>query len=586
MSMVLNPLKQAGKKTLKDQTEDLFPEEVVQETPVTSPVDAQPSNFVQGAKEFALDATPVVGEVRAAKRIYEALSKGNLLDAGVETLGLGLGLIPGVGDLAAKGVRSAYKGSKKLFDNYIPEKTQKAYKLFVKGEDDKLYPLFVNARKEVPQDKWLKADFPSTAFKAENGKTYVPSKGAKRKKSKYYDADGIEITKKEYDSLGPNQKPFATFVKGEVEKGTGERIKIPDEATRKRLIEEGAITEKTGRTKEAPYGKVTAVAARPGWHASQKPVATHLGPEDLKITPQERIKLLKAGINPEAIIKRKGQFSVKRRAEDHVFAEVEMANDINYQDALMKSGKTDINNYVPRGGSYKYQDGQADSDMWVVGGDLKITKVLTRDETKRLQNQFGVQDLPYRDEVEAILGKKFNKGGIVGEKNMFKGVDDYQYAGMGEEMNRGGVIPMNQNKQMEMAFMQEGGLKDDGATTDPVSGNEVPSGSMDQEVRDDVPAMLSEGEYVVPADVVRFHGVKLFEDLRIQAKMGMAKMEAEGRIGGEPIDGEDMEDDDELPFDVTELRVIETPVREMAEGGDVGEVGPTFTYNPPCLPHL
>tara|TARA_R100001594_G_scaffold27124_6_gene51900 strand:+ start:1519 stop:4395 length:2877 start_codon:yes stop_codon:yes gene_type:complete len=138
----------------------------------------------------------------------------------------------------------------------------------------------------------------------------------------------------------------------------------------------------------------------------------------------------------------------------------------------------------------------------------------------------------------------------------------------------------NTAEQMEMAFMQEGGLKDDGAVTDPVSGNEVPSGSMDQEVRDDVPAMLSEGEYVVPADVVRFHGVKLFEDLRIQAKMGMAKMEAEGRIGGEPIDGEDMEDDDELPFDVTELRVIETPVREMAEGGDVGEVGPTFTYNP------
>jgi len=569
--MVLNPLKQAGKKSLKDQTEDLFPEEIVQEAPVTSPVDAQPSGFVQGAKEFALDATPVVGEIRAAKRIYEALSKGNLLDAGVETLGLGLGLIPGVGDLAAKGVRSAYKGSKKLFNNYIPEKTQKAYKLFVKGDDDKLYPLFVNATKEVPQDKWLKADFPSAAFKAENGKTYVPSKGAKRKKNKYYDADGIEITKKEYDSLGPNQKEFATFVKGEEQKGTGVSIKIPDEATRKKLIDEEYITEKAGRTKEAPYGKVTAVAARPGWHASQKPVATHIGPEDLKITPQERIKLLKAGINPEAIMRRKGQFSVKRRAEDHVFAEIEMANDINYQDALMKSGKTDINNYVPRGGSYKYQDGQADSDMWVVGGDLKITKVLTREETKRLQNQFGVQDLPYRDEVEAILGKKFNKGGIVGEKNMFKGVDDYQYAGMGEEMNRGGVIPMNTDRQMNMAFMEEGGLQDDGANLDPVSGNEVPSGSMDQEVRDDVPAMLSEGEYVVPADVVRFHGVKLFEDLRMEAKMGMGRMESEGRIGGEPV-GEPMED--ELPFDVSELETVEEPVRGMAEGG------PIFTYNP------
>ena len=68
--------------------------------------------------------------------------------------------------------------------------------------------------------------------------------------------------------------------------------------------------------------------------------------------------------------------------------------------------------------------------------------------------------------------------------------------------------------QTEMAFMQEGGLRDDGATRDPVSGNEVPSGSMDQEVRDDIPAQLSEGEYVVPADVVRYFGVKFFEDLR------------------------------------------------------------------------
>ena len=69
------------------------------------------------------------------------------------------------------------------------------------------------------------------------------------------------------------------------------------------------------------------------------------------------------------------------------------------------------------------------------------------------------------------------------------------------------------NKQMEMAFMQEGGLKDDGMNKDPVSGNEVPNGSMAKEVRDDIPAQLSEGEYVVPADVVRFYGVKHFEDL-------------------------------------------------------------------------
>ena len=86
-----------------------------------------------------------------------------------------------------------------------------------------------------------------------------------------------------------------------------------------------------------------------------------------------------------------------------------------------------------------------------------------------------------------------------------------------------------------MAFMQQGGLKDDGMKVDPVSGNQIPPGSMAKEVRDDIPAQLSEGEYVVPADVVQYYGVKHFENLRNKAKGGLAKMEQDGRIGGEPV---------------------------------------------------
>ena len=87
-----------------------------------------------------------------------------------------------------------------------------------------------------------------------------------------------------------------------------------------------------------------------------------------------------------------------------------------------------------------------------------------------------------------------------------------------------------------MNLFKYGGLKDDGRNRDSVSGNNVPSGSMAKEVRDDLPAMLSEGEYVVPADVVRYFGVNYFEDLRNKAKSGLTNMEKDGRIGGEPID--------------------------------------------------
>ncbi len=73
------------------------------------------------------------------------------------------------------------------------------------------------------------------------------------------------------------------------------------------------------------------------------------------------------------------------------------------------------------------------------------------------------------------------------------------------------------DEQMEMV-LKEGGIRDDGLNVDPVSGNEIPSGSLAEEVRDDIPAQLSGGEYVVPADVVRFFGVKYFEDLSLSEK--------------------------------------------------------------------
>ena len=90
-----------------------------------------------------------------------------------------------------------------------------------------------------------------------------------------------------------------------------------------------------------------------------------------------------------------------------------------------------------------------------------------------------------------------------------------------------------------------GGMNDDGMDVDPISGNDIPAGSLASEVRDDIPAQVSGGEYIVPADVVRFFGVKYFEDLRQEAKMGLQSMEADGRIGGEPMNqGQSLTEED------------------------------------------
>lgn len=86
----------------------------------------------------------------------------------------------------------------------------------------------------------------------------------------------------------------------------------------------------------------------------------------------------------------------------------------------------------------------------------------------------------------------------------------------------------------------EGGVMQEGGTVDPVSGNDVPPGAMQEEVRDDIPAQLSEGEFVMPADVVRYIGLETLMKIRDKAKMGLKRMEDIGQMGNaeEVPDGE------------------------------------------------
>ena len=120
-------------------------------------------------------------------------------------------------------------------------------------------------------------------------------------------------------------------------------------------------------------------------------------------------------------------------------------------------------------------------------------------------------------------------------------------------------------KQMEMDL---GEVPDNTIGVDPVSGNEIPLGSTAENVRDDIPANLSEGEIVIAADVVNFHGVKLFEDLRKEAKMGYAQMAEDGRIGGEPMMGDE---DIDIEFTIEDLEVMDAPDAAEPEDAFLGK---------------
>ena len=93
-------------------------------------------------------------------------------------------------------------------------------------------------------------------------------------------------------------------------------------------------------------------------------------------------------------------------------------------------------------------------------------------------------------------------------------------------------------------MMAKGGMKDDapeglavmiglGAPTpsyeEAAEGN-PPPGATKEEVADDQLVLLSEGELVVPANVVRYHGLGTYEGMRREALMGLQDMESNGQI--------------------------------------------------------
>ena len=133
-------------------------------------------------------------------------------------------------------------------------------------------------------------------------------------------------------------------------------------------------------------------------------------------------------------------------------------------------------------------------------------------------------------------------------------------------------------KQMDM--FDDGGLMDEGGTVDPVSGNDVPPGSNQEEVRDDIPAQLSEGEFVFPADVVRFIGLEKLMMIRQRAKAGLQRMEDMGQMGN----SEEAVMPDDLPFSIEDLD-MEDDGLEMAQGGVVQAANGTFVQPTPTTPN-
>ena len=150
--------------------------------------------------------------------------------------------------------------------------------------------------------------------------------------------------------------------------------------------EEGPQGKSEGKVKS----KLGDLAYRPGWHAGDLPMATHIGG--------------------------KSDPSLKKpdyRPDNHVWAEVEMAADKDWQsvaDSRGKGVKAHITDQVPYGGFYRYKTNPNMTGNWLIGGNMKVNRVLPDEEVKAINDAAGTADLPRRSEGFAAGGAAMFEG--------------------------------------------------------------------------------------------------------------------------------------------------------------------------------
>jgi len=228
-----------------------------------------------------------------------------------------------------------------------------------------------------------------------------------------------------------------------------------------------------------------------------------------------------------------------------VFQEMDTAEEYSKwrSENILNFDLTDQEFYTGESGEYFKQDGS--DTTWADRKQDAIDYAAgARDSV------YGFLGIPLDDEEEAGMalgGLAVARKGIATEEGEEMANKKFQrddkkadLDGNGElsgyEKARGDAIQQamaDDPEAEEKIGMYHGGMPcgcDEGLMTDPVSGNEIPIGSSAENVRDDIEIMISEGEYVLPADVVKWHGLRHIMDMEAEAKMGLMGMYAQGLI--------------------------------------------------------
>ena len=445
------------------------------------PVDVNTDLTFKDAATAVAEMTPIIGDAMAAKEVYDELMKDEPNYGLIAALGGAalVGAVPGIGDAAAAGIRKAVDLAKRV--EVDPDAVG------MMGGNIRIKP---KAKEGTPTVE--AAGLTDEAIEKWRNKNATPEDFRKSLKGRNEElqeaAAGVEegrVFTSTYRKLADDLRPIrkvtevpkpATFVEAVSALNAGKRKK-PMIGLNASIPDGDEITARLDIDAYTDYDVWVPTLTHPELKTVYKPSViledvTFIKPEGRE--PKKALGVAKGGAKaPFAVMTGK----YVEASDDEAF---KLAKDVFDNDDVTQVG------YDPtrRGFFYDRETGEAvvQADQVVQVGHL----VLARNAKKM--------------DAEAF---PFNKGGIA------------------------------MKEQMEMNF---GDVPDNTIGVDPVSGNDIPLGSTAENVRDDIPANLSEGEIVIAADVVNFHGVKLFEDLRKEAKMGYAQMAEDGRIGGEPMD--------------------------------------------------
>jgi hypothetical protein len=491
---------------------------------------------VAADRQTLAENVPILGEAMLAKEIADDVKDENYLSAGLNTLALGVGAIPGAGDILNKPIRAAAKKLRKV-DKEVATK--------MLSDVDSIETW----KKQNPNPKPQKQnpDVEKSANDLLEGKiTGKQHRSVVKENMPIVKIDEVPEMPSFTEIVGALDKDkSAKGILGlnkSVKDGTrvSSRLDIPAyERFDKWVVSVHDAFDKKG--KESLNGDIVGY----GKTAVLKNV-------DFKGLPQGAANIA-AKRNPKG--------TIARIFGDYYNAEPE--NVVEYAKRVIKNKNWTQVGYNPFRHGFFYDK---DTGMPVKSAEevIQVGPLVLAKNAQKIKLSEAKQVGP-KGGLKIRTGKP-----IEGLQNLKETKTVF---------NKGGAVPMNSMaKQMDM--FEEGGLMDEGGTVDPVSGNDVPPGSTQEEVRDDIPAQLSEGEFVFPADVVRYFGLEKLMKMRQEAKAGLARMEAMGQMGN----SEEATLPDDIPFSIEDLDTEDegeynTP-QEFAYGGIVQMPGTNYTTTP------